>query len=91
MKILWVTTNFLHPTNKGGQIRTLEMLRCLHRGHELHFAAMEDPAHPEGLARAPEYCTKAYPFRLRVLDKRSPAFALSLAHPVMGARQECGS
>lgn len=82
MKILWVTTNFLHPTNKGGQIRTLEMLRCLHRHHEVHFAAMEDPAHPEGLARAPEYCTKAYSFRLRVLDKRSPAFALSLARGV---------
>jgi hypothetical protein len=24
MKILWVNTNFMHPTTKGGQIRTLE-------------------------------------------------------------------
>ncbi len=79
MKILWVTTSFLHPTNKGGQIRTLEMLRRLHTRHEIHYAAIENPAEPEGLARAPEYCTRAYPFRCRVADKRSPAFALELA------------
>ena len=27
MKILWVKSDFLHPTTRGGQIRTLEMLR----------------------------------------------------------------
>ena len=27
MKILWVNPNFLHPTTKGGRIRTLEILR----------------------------------------------------------------
>ena len=29
MKLLWVNANFLHPTTKGGQIRTLEMMRRL--------------------------------------------------------------
>ena len=52
MKILWVNSNFLHPTTKGGQIRTLEMLRRLHRRHEIHYVAIEDPAQPEGPARA---------------------------------------
>jgi glycosyltransferase involved in cell wall biosynthesis len=33
MKLLWVNTNFMHPTTKGGQIRTLEMLRQLCRRH----------------------------------------------------------
>jgi polysaccharide biosynthesis protein PslH len=79
MKILWVNTNFLHPTTKGGQIRTLEMLRRLHARHEIHYVAMEDPQHPEGPARAPEYSTRAYPFQHRVSDKRSPRFALELA------------
>ena len=37
MKTLWVNTNFMHPTTKGGQIRTLEMLRHLHRWHEIHY------------------------------------------------------
>jgi polysaccharide biosynthesis protein PslH len=79
MKLLWVNTNFLHPTTKGGQIRTLEMLRQLRRWHEIHYVAMEDPRHPEGPARASEYCERAYPFQHPVRDKRSPAFALELA------------
>jgi polysaccharide biosynthesis protein PslH len=82
VKILWVTTNFLHPTTRGGQIRTLEMLRRLHQRHEIHYVAIEDPRHPEGLARAPEYSTRAYPFHHRVADKRSAAFALELAKSV---------
>lgn len=79
MKILWVNTNFLHPTTKGGQIRTLEMLRQLHRRHEIHYVAIEDPLHPEGPARAKEYCARAYAFQHRVRDKRSPRFLAELA------------
>ena len=48
MKVLWVNTNFMHPTTKGGQIRTLEMLLHLHRWHEIHYVALENPALPEG-------------------------------------------
>lgn len=79
MKILWVNTNFLHPTTKGGQIRTLEMLRHLHRRHEIHYVAIENPAQPEGPARAHEYSSKAYPIRHKVADKRSPGFWGALA------------
>jgi glycosyltransferase involved in cell wall biosynthesis len=79
MKLLWVNTNFLHPTTKGGQIRTLEMLRQLHRRHEIHYVAIEDPLHPEGPARAKEYCARAYAFQHRVRDKRSPRFLAELA------------
>ena len=70
MKLLWVNTNFLHPTTKGGQIRTLEMLRHLCRRHDIHYVAIEDPLHPEGPARAKEYCARAYAFQHRVRDKR---------------------
>src|SRR4029079_18995986 len=66
MKILWVNSNFMHPTTKGGQIRTLEMLRHLHRWHEIHYVALENPALPEGPARAHEYSSRAYPFRHQV-------------------------
>jgi sugar transferase (PEP-CTERM/EpsH1 system associated) len=78
MKLLWVKTDFLHPTTRGGQIRTLEMLRRLHRNHEVHYVAFNDPAQPEGLARSSEYCAKAYPVAHRVPAKTSPAFALQL-------------
>ncbi|HCC57316.1 MAG TPA: hypothetical protein DEQ47_08625 [Solibacterales bacterium] len=61
MKILWVKTDFLHPTNRGGQIRTLEMLRRLHARNEVHYVAYHDPADSEGLARASEYATRVVP------------------------------
>jgi glycosyltransferase involved in cell wall biosynthesis len=79
MKVLWVNTNFLHPTTKGGQIRTLEMLRHLHRRHEIHYVAIENPSQPEGPARAHEYCTKAYPFSYQIPEKASAAFWGQLA------------
>jgi polysaccharide biosynthesis protein PslH len=79
MKILWVNTNFLHPTTKGGQIRTLEMLRHLHLRHEIHYVAIADPAQPQGPARAHEYCSKAYPFPYLIPRKRSPAFLRQVA------------
>jgi glycosyltransferase involved in cell wall biosynthesis len=75
VKVLWVNSNFMHPTTKGGQIRTLEMLKYLHRWHEIHYVALENPDQPEGPQRAPEYSAKAYPFRHQVHDKRSAAFA----------------
>jgi len=85
MKTLWVNSNFMHPTTKGGQIRTLEMLRRLHRRHEIHYVAIANPALPEGPARAHEYSHKAYPFAYRVPDKTSPAFYLELARGLVSS------
>lgn len=79
MKLLWVKTDFLHPTTRGGQIRSLETLRWLHRWHEVHYVAFDDPATPEGLARSGEYCSQAYPVPFEVVKKSSPLFALQLA------------
>ena len=78
MKILWVKTDFLHPTTRGGQIRTLEMVRELHKRHELHYVAFHDPANPEGLARAGEYSSVAHPVPHKLVSKTSPAFAAQL-------------
>jgi sugar transferase (PEP-CTERM/EpsH1 system associated) len=79
VKILWVKTDFLHPTTKGGQIRTLEILKRLHRRHEIHYVAFEDPGQPEGPRRSVEYCTRVYPIRHRVPSKDSAAFLPQLA------------
>lgn len=79
MKILWVKTDFLHPTTRGGQIRTLETVKQLHRRHEVHYVAFEDPSQPEGLRRAGEYSAKAWPVRHHVPPKTSPRFAVQLA------------
>jgi sugar transferase (PEP-CTERM/EpsH1 system associated) len=79
MKLLWVKTDFLHPTTRGGQIRSLETLRYLHTRHEVHYVAFDDPAYPEGLARRSEYCSKAYPVKYEVVDRRSVGFVIQLA------------
>lgn len=60
MKILWVSPFFLHPTDRGGQIRTLGTLRELHKRHEVHFCALNPPANAEGPARAGEYSTRSF-------------------------------
>jgi len=77
MKLLWANSGFLHPTTRGGQIRTLEMLRQLHRRHEIHYAALWD-GQPEGVARAAEYSTRAFPVAFRAASKRSPRFAMEV-------------
>jgi glycosyltransferase involved in cell wall biosynthesis len=79
VKILWVKTDFLHPTDRGGRIRTLGMIRELHRAHEVHYAALHDPREgEEGPRRAAEYSAKAVPVEYRAVSKASPAFAVQL-------------
>jgi sugar transferase (PEP-CTERM/EpsH1 system associated) len=79
MKILWINNIFLHPTNKGGQIRTLEMLRRLHQRHEIHYVAFDDPANPEGPRRSHEYSTRSHPVAYQIAPKRSARFLAQLA------------
>src|ERR1039458_4238414 len=79
MKVLWVGSNFLHPTTKGGQIRTLNMLVHLHRWHEIHYVALENPEEPEGVGRSSEYCSRAYPVPHHLPSRRSLAFVAQAA------------
>ncbi len=78
MKLLWVKGDFLHPTTKGGQIRSLETLKYLHRRHEVHYVGLDCPPHPEALARAQEYCSHVYPIAHTVANKRSLGFGVEL-------------
>lgn len=77
MKLLWVKTDFLHPTNRGGQIRTLEMLKRLHARHEIHYVALTN-GNPAAIARSGEYCSHVHPIKHQVADKRSLHFAAQL-------------
>ncbi|MEO8050180.1 MAG: glycosyltransferase [Acidobacteriota bacterium] len=79
MKILWVKVDFLHPTERGGQIRTLEMLRRLHRRHEVHYVGFTQPGMEEGPRRASEYSSYAYPIQHKVPPRRSLRFLGQLA------------
>ena len=73
MRILWAKTDLLHPTTRGGQIRTLEMLRRIHQRHEVHYVCCCDGP-PDALERAKEYCSYLYPVPHHIPEKTSPAF-----------------
>ena len=79
MKILWVKSDFLHPTNKGGHIRTLGILKQLHTRHEIHYVALDLGDQPGGTERSSEYSTKAYPIPHRAPPHDSPRFWLQAA------------
>jgi glycosyltransferase involved in cell wall biosynthesis len=77
MKILWVKSDFLHPTTRGGQIRTLETLKRLHANHEVHYLAYATDE--EGPSRAGEYASYVYPIRRAIPTRRSIRFLFQLA------------
>ena len=74
MKLLWVKADFLHPTTKGGRIRSLETLKRLHERHEVHYLGLENPEEPEGPRRAHEYASKVVAVPHRFPTRRSPMF-----------------
>src|SRR6204780_5608111 len=79
MKILWLKADFLHPTSRGGQIRTLEMLKRLHRRPEVHYVGLDDGASPESVPRASEDASHVYPVAHRAPARTSPEFWAQLA------------
>lgn len=65
MRILWVKTELLHPVDKGGKIRTYQMLRSLSRKHTVSYLCLDDGDRaPDAEAKAMEYCSEveAVPF-----------------------------
>lgn len=85
MKLLWVKGDFLHPTTKGGQIRSLETLKRLHQRHEVHYVGLDYPQHPEALARANEYCSHVYPIAHNAPARGSFAFGFELLKGLLDA------
>ena len=56
MRILWIKTELLHPVNKGGRIRTYQMLRALKAQHHITYVALHDgPTDDPALTQANEY------------------------------------
>ena len=80
MKILWVKTDFLHPTTRGGQIRTLEMVKRLHARHELHYLTLRRRAGmPKDAAAPASTHLEQYIVPHTVPSKRSLVFAGQVA------------
>lgn len=57
MRVLWLKTELLHPVDKGGRIRTYQMLKQLRRDHSVTYLTLFDPDDPsDSFDRAREYC-----------------------------------
>ena len=85
MKILWVKSDLLHPTTKGGHIRTLEMLKRIHQRHEVHYAAFENDPDGEGVRRSGEYCSRLFRVPHTAPKRNSASFAAQLARGLFSA------
>ena len=79
MRILWIKTELLHPVDKGGRIRTYQMLRSLSRRHHVTYLCLDDGlAAPDAIERAREYAQEVVVVPFRPAAKRSVAFFVDL-------------
>lgn len=79
MRILWVKTELLHPVDKGGRIRSYQMLRCLLKDHEIVYVCLDDGlSSAEAHEKAREYCSELVTVPFRPAKKSSAAYALAL-------------
>jgi sugar transferase (PEP-CTERM/EpsH1 system associated) len=80
MHILWIKTELLHPVDKGGKIRTYNMLKELKRLHRITYLTLDDEAAGE-LERnaAVEYCDRLVCVPHKPHEKFSGAFYFELA------------
>jgi sugar transferase (PEP-CTERM/EpsH1 system associated) len=73
--LLWLKTELLHPLDKGGRIRTYQMLRHLVRDHRITYLTLDDGrCDADAVERAAEYCTDLVRIPVRTAAKGSPAF-----------------
>ena len=79
MRILWLKTELLHPVDKGGKIRTYNMLKELKRDHHVTYLTLDDgSADDKAREQATEYCHKLMCVPHRQREKFSPGFYVEL-------------
>ncbi len=84
MRILWVKTELLHPVDKGGRIRSYQMLREIAREHHVTYLTLDDgQAAPDASERASEYSTELVRIPFAPPLKGSVAFYGALARNVL--------
>jgi len=81
--ILWIKTEFLHPVDKGGRIRTYQMLRALRRNHRVTYLTLDDgTAAPDAEERAHEYADVVIRIPFAAASKASSGFYIDLLRNV---------
>lgn len=79
MRILWLKTELLHPVDKGGKIRTYNMLKELKRDHFITYLSLDDgTADADARAQAYEYCNELVCVPYQQREKFSSGFYAEL-------------
>ncbi|HKF96984.1 MAG TPA: glycosyltransferase [Steroidobacteraceae bacterium] len=79
MRILWIKTELLHPLDKGGRIRSYQMLRSLSRQHHVTYLCLDDGlAVPDARERAREYAQEVVMVAFRLPAKMTLGFFAAL-------------
>jgi polysaccharide biosynthesis protein PslH len=86
VRILWLKTELLHPVDKGGKIRTYNMLKELKREHHVTYLTLDDgSASADDRARATEYCHELLCVPHRRREKFTPGFYFELLLNLMSS------
>jgi sugar transferase (PEP-CTERM/EpsH1 system associated) len=79
VRILWLKTELLHPVDKGGKIRTYNMLKELKRDHHVTYLTLDDgSASDEDRRNATEYCHDLVCVPHNRREKFTPGFYVEL-------------
>jgi sugar transferase (PEP-CTERM/EpsH1 system associated) len=79
MRILWLKTEVLHPVDKGGKIRTYNMLKELKREHHVTYLTLDDgTASAEDKKNASQYCHELICIPHARREKFTPGFYVEL-------------
>ena len=80
MRILWLKTELLHPVDKGGKIRTYQMLKELKQQHHITYLCFDETmTGPAEWEQAREYCHELIRVPHQTRAKFSPGFYADLA------------
>ena len=86
MHILWLKTELLHPVDKGGRIRTYQMLRAIAREHRVTYLTLDDGgAAPDAPELAHEYAQDVVQVPFDPPARGSAGFYLDLARNAMSS------
>jgi glycosyltransferase involved in cell wall biosynthesis len=78
---LWLKTELLHPVDKGGKIRTYQMLKELKKNHHITYLTLDDGTAESGaLAKASEYAHETITVSHPTAAKFSAKFYFELAN-----------
>jgi glycosyltransferase involved in cell wall biosynthesis len=96
VRILWLKTELLHPIDKGGRIRTYNMLKELKAQHHITYLTLDDgTAAQDARDRSSEYCHELICIPHIQKQKFTPGFyselALNLVSPLPYAIQKYSS